>query len=131
MVGIVLVSHSRKITDGLQEMITEMTGEGILIRSAGGTDDGRLGTSAPLIMESIEACRHSNRVLIFCDMGSSILSTEAAIDLLEDDLKEKCILVDAPLVEGAFVAAVQSLVSNSVDDILREVIQLKDTSKIS
>lgn len=130
MVGIVLVSHSKKITDGIEEMILEMTGEGVTICSAGGTDDGRLGTSAPKIMESIKACQHCNRILVFCDMGSSILSAEAAIDLLEDEVKDKCVLVDAAIVEGAFVAAVHSLVTDNVDEILREVSQLNEISKI-
>ena len=56
MVTIILVSHSRKITDGLKEMIEEMTGklEHILIVSAGGTDDGRLGTDPINLKNEIE-----------------------------------------------------------------------------
>ncbi|MBP3040902.1 PTS-dependent dihydroxyacetone kinase phosphotransferase subunit DhaM, partial [Bacillaceae bacterium Marseille-Q3522] len=126
-----LVSHSKKITDGLKEMITEMTGEDARIFSAGGTDDGRLGTSAPIIMEKIEACQNCNRILIFCDVGSSILSAEAALDLMDEDLKEKCLIVDAPLVEGAFVAGVQSLATDNLEDILNELSQLKVISKFS
>lgn len=131
MVGIILVSHSRKITDGIKEMITEMTGDGVLIFSSGGTDDDRLGTSAQKIMESIEACYDCKRILIFCDMGSSILSAETAIDLLDDELKDKCLIVDAPIVEGAFVASVQSLATSNIEDILTEVSQLKLQSKVS
>jgi phosphoenolpyruvate---glycerone phosphotransferase subunit DhaM len=131
MVGIILVSHSRKITDGLKEMIIEMTGDEVVIFSAGGTDDGRLGTSAQIIMESIEGCKECKRILIFCDMGSSILSAETAIDLVDDELMSKCLIVDSPLVEGAFVASVQSLATDNTDTILKEISQLKIASKVS
>ncbi len=131
MFAIVLVSHSEKITEGIKEMIEEMTGPGVTIHSAGGTDDGRLGTSAVKIMECIESSRDCKRILLFADLGSAILSTESALDLVDDELKEKCVFVDGPMVEGAFVAAVQSMVSDNLDDILREVEKVKTSSKIS
>ncbi|MFD2630031.1 dihydroxyacetone kinase phosphoryl donor subunit DhaM [Oceanobacillus kapialis] len=127
-VGIILVSHSKKITDGLKELILEMTGDNVIIESAGGTDDGRLGSSAPLIMESLEACSECKRILIFCDMGSSILSSETAIDLVDSELQEKCTIVDGPIVEGAFVASVQAQITDDVDSILSEVEKLKESA---
>lgn len=124
MVSIVLVSHSRKITDGLKEMIEEMvdtTGD-VKIYSAGGTDDGRLGTDSVAIYNIIQQSKNHKNILIFADIGSAILSTETAIDLIEDDdLKNKVTLVDAPLVEGAFVASIQAMVDNDVEGILAEL----------
>lgn len=124
MVSIVLVSHSRKITDGLKEMIEEMvdsTGD-VEIHSAGGTDDGRLGTDAVAIYNIIEQSKDHKNILIFADIGSAILSTETAIDLIEDEeLKSKVTLVDAPLVEGAFVASIQAMVDDDVEGILAEL----------
>ncbi|QYN44195.1 MULTISPECIES: dihydroxyacetone kinase phosphoryl donor subunit DhaM [unclassified Gilliamella] len=124
MVSIVLVSHSRKITDGLKEMIEEMvdtTGD-VKIYSAGGTDDGRLGTDSVAIYNIIQQSKNHQNILIFADIGSAILSTETAIDLIEDDdLKNKVTLVDAPLVEGAFVASIQAMVDNDVEGILAEL----------
>ncbi|MCM3054878.1 dihydroxyacetone kinase phosphoryl donor subunit DhaM [Caldifermentibacillus hisashii] len=121
MYGIVVVSHSKKITDGIVELINEMTHNSVKTISAGGTEDGRLGTSATFIMEQINSCVDCNRILIFCDMGSSILSSETALELLEPEVRKKCIMVDGPIVEGAFVAAVQSMVTDELDEILREV----------
>lgn len=124
MVSIVLVSHSRKITDGLKEMIEEMvdsTGD-VEIHSTGGTDDGRLGTDAVAIYNIIEQSKKHKNILIFADIGSAILSTETAIDLIEDEeLKSKVTLVDAPLVEGAFVASIQAMVDDDVEGILAEL----------
>ncbi len=130
MIGIVLVSHSKKITDGIQELINEMTGNQVKVVSAGGTDDGRLGTSAHLIMEAIHDCSECKRILIFCDMGSSILSSETAIDLLEPELRDKCLIVNAPIVEGAFVAAVQSMVTTDIDNILDEIRNMQNSMPV-
>ena len=124
MVSIILVSHSRKITDGLKEMIEEMvdsTGD-VKIFSAGGTQDGRLGTDSVAIYNIIKKSNQHKNILIFADIGSAILSTETAIDLIEDEeLKSKVTLVDAPLVEGAFVASIQAMVDNDVEGILAEL----------
>ncbi|EIZ2672814.1 hypothetical protein MOY29_002971, partial [Listeria monocytogenes] len=56
MISIVLVSHSQKITEGLQEMIVEMVGDTVHIISSGGTGDGRLGTNAIMIADNIATC---------------------------------------------------------------------------
>ena len=124
MISIILVSHSKKITDGLKEMIEEMvdsTGD-VKIFSAGGTEDGRLGTDSVAIYNIIKQSSKHNNILIFADIGSAILSTETAIDLIEDEeLKSKVTLVDAPLVEGAFVASIQAMVDKDVEGILAEL----------
>ncbi|MCB5950832.1 PTS-dependent dihydroxyacetone kinase phosphotransferase subunit DhaM [Enterococcus sp. BWT-B8] len=127
MIGIVLVSHSRKITDGTKEMIEEMSGinGSVRIISAGGTGDGRLGTNAIMIMEAIESLAACNHILVFCDIGSAILSSETAIELIEDEyLMRKIELMDCPLVEGAFAAAVQATVCQEKEAILQELSQL-------
>lgn len=124
MISIILVSHSKKITDGLKEMIEEMvdsTGD-VKIYSAGGTEDGRLGTDSVAIYNIIEQSKDHKNILVFADIGSAILSTETAIDLIEDEqLRKKVTLVDAPLVEGAFVASIQAMVDEDVEGILAEL----------
>lgn len=127
MFGIILVSHSEKITEGTKEMIEEMVGsqDGVTVISAGGTGDGRLGTNAVMIMEKIESCQTCDHILIFCDIGSAILSSETAIELIEDDeLREKVEIMDCPLVEGAFAAAVQASVCEDKNLIIQELAQL-------
>ena len=121
MIGIILVSHSEKITDGIKDLVIEMTKDEVPIVSAGGTSDGRLGTSADKIIDAINQLSNCHSILIFTDIGSSIMSSEIALELVDEKLKNKCILVDAPIVEGAFVAGVQSMVSDDVDQVLEEV----------
>lgn len=128
MVTILLVSHSVKITDGLKEMIEEMTGnhDNITIVSAGGTDDGGIGTNPMKILEEIEANSTSDFIYLFADIGSAIMSIETAIDMLDNDaLKAKCIYIDGPLVEGAFVGAVQSMNDPSKEKVIEQVNKLK------
>ena len=79
MIGIILVSHSSKIVEGLLDMIKEMVNIGseneyVLLKTAGGTEDGRLGTSGVTIFEKIEECNACSDIFIFCDMGSAYLS---------------------------------------------------------
>ncbi len=64
MISIVLVSHSQKITEGLQEMIVEMVVDTVHIISSGGTGDGRLGTNAIMIADNIATCTNSEHIYI-------------------------------------------------------------------
>ncbi len=127
LIGLILVSHSEKITEGIKDLVVEMTKDAVPIISAGGTSDGRLGTSADKVMDAINELSNCNNILIFTDIGSSIMSSEIALDLVDEELKNKCILVDAPMVEGAFVAGVQSMVSDDVELVLEEVMLTKQS----
>lgn len=125
MYGVILVSHSKKITDGIKEMIEEMTGESenVKIFSCGGTDDGRMGTNSLTILNTIQKNENAKRIFIFADIGSAILSTEMAIDLLDnEEIEEKVLFLEnIPLVEGAFAASIQASAGSSVEDILEEL----------
>ncbi|WP_124059075.1 dihydroxyacetone kinase phosphoryl donor subunit DhaM [Vaginisenegalia massiliensis] len=123
MTGIILVSHCKLITDGIKLMVDEMVGDcdNVKVISAGGTDDGRLGTNGVKILEAILSLKDCTNILIFCDIGSSILSSEMAIELVDDNsITQKVKIVDAPLVEGAFAATVQASVSSDIDLIVHE-----------
>lgn len=127
MIGIILVSHSDKITDGIKEMIEEMisNSSNVTVISAGGTGDGRLGTNSLTILESINQLKDASDILIFGDIGSAILCAETAIEMVDDaSLREKTLLINAPLVEGAFAAAVQASVCCTREEILQEMINV-------
>lgn len=126
MVVIFLISHSKKITDGLKEMIEEMTGtlDDIKIISAGGTEDGRLGTNPVFIYEQIQEYQQADQFYLFADIGSAVMSVDTVLDMLDDELKDKCVYLDAPLVEGAFVGSVQCMVDPSKEAVVREVSKL-------
>lgn len=125
MISAILVSHSSKITDGLKEMIEEMTGrsEDINIVSVGGTEDGRIGTDPIRILEVIEQEAASDYIYLYGDLGSGILSIETALDLIgEEELRNKTHYINGPLVEGAFAGIIQCLVDSSPEAVQREVL---------
>lgn len=126
LVGIVLVSHSSKIAEGLKELIEEMVdseskNENLKIYSAGGTEDGRLGTSAVTISEIFNDMPVGSDILVFCDLGSAYLSAEMALDLVEDDISNNITIVKAPLVEGSFLASVQVSIGSSKSEAIQAV----------
>ncbi|WP_291050564.1 dihydroxyacetone kinase phosphoryl donor subunit DhaM [Herbiconiux sp.] len=104
-VGIVFVSHSSKIAEGLVELAAQMAGTATLA-AAGGTDEGGIGTSFDKVTAAVEAADSGAGVAVFCDLGSAILTTETALDFLDDEVRERVRIVSAPLVEGGVAAAV-------------------------
>ncbi|SCG84398.1 PTS-dependent dihydroxyacetone kinase, phosphotransferase subunit dhaM Includes: Phosphocarrier protein HPr [Proteiniborus sp. DW1] len=130
MIGIVVVSHSNKISTGIVELCKEVARDDIKIISAGGTRDGRLGTDATLIMEAIEEANSGDGVAILADMGSSIMSSEMAIEMLPEEIKGKVVILDAPIVEGSLAVAIQACISNDLEDILRAGMEAKYMNKI-
>ncbi len=128
--GIVIVSHSQKLAEGVKELIDEMNDGSVTVIAAGGTEDGRIGTNAFKIMNAIEELADSAYILVYADLGSSILSTETALDMLDEDLVEKVKIVDCPLVEGAFTGVVQACVSDEPEEVIRVSEETKTMSKV-
>jgi dihydroxyacetone kinase phosphotransfer subunit len=119
LVGIVLISHSSTLVDGLRDMVAQVAGDDVAVGTAGGTDDGRLGTSAPRIAEAIGAVlRQSDGAVVLLDLGSAALSLEIALEELTQDERARVRVTEAPLVEGAILAAVQASVGASLDEVV-------------
>ena len=122
MVGIVIVSHSFRIAEGVAELAREMGGPDIRLETAGGLDmpDHPIGTDAVLVMQAIERAWSEDGVLVLMDLGSAVLSAEMALDLLEPEQRERIQLCEAPLVEGAVAAAVTAKMGASLDAVAAE-----------
>lgn len=120
---LLLVSHSKKITEGIQELLEAMVPDennSFVAIAAGGTDDDEIGTSVNKILDPILA-NSDKEIFIFTDMGSAILSAETALDFLDDEAKEHTHIVEGPIVEAAYIAAVQSTIGSSPEDLLTAV----------
>lgn len=117
MVGIVLVSHSRKIVEGLYELINQMTGGKVRIGISGGTDDGRLGTNTAEIINEIQKADSGDGVVVLADIGSALMSAQMAIEFLGDEYSGKVRIADAPLVEGAVAACVEASIGSNLDKV--------------
>ncbi len=102
-VRLVLVSHSAELADGVRELAGQMAPD-VDLRAAGGGDDGGLGTSFDKINAAL-ADPPEDGVVVLYDLGSALLTTESAIEFLDEDEQARIEVVDAPLVEGALAAA--------------------------
>ncbi|TDW28500.1 dihydroxyacetone kinase phosphoryl donor subunit DhaM [Cryobacterium psychrophilum] len=113
-VGLVFVSHSALIADGLVELARQMAPRAILM-PAGGTDEGGIGTSFLKVSEGMLAAVSAGGVVVLCDLGSAILTAETALEFLDDDVRARIRIVDAPLVEGGVAAAVAAEIGGDID----------------
>lgn len=122
MIGIVIVSHSVRLAEGVIELARDMAGSDVPLAAAGGLalPDQPLGTDANLILEAISRVYSDEGVLVLMDMGSAILSAEMALDHLPPQQRPHVVLCEAPLVEGALVAAVQARLGASLEQVIGE-----------
>lgn len=132
MVGIIVVSHSWKLANEIIHFCNEMKKGSFEIVNASGLDENTFGSNPLNIQQAIEQVYSKNKdgVFIFCDIGSSILSSKMAIDLLDDNNfdKSKIIIADAPIVEGTFIATTLNQ-DNAFELILNELKLLKQVDK--
>lgn len=106
MVGIVLISHSSVLAQGAVDLVSQIAG-GARVVAAGGTYDGRIGTSTELIAKAIKLADQGGGVLLIPDLGSSVLSALSVLaDLDEKPNGPAVTIADAPFIEGAVAAAV-------------------------
>jgi PTS hybrid protein len=106
-VGLVVVSHSRPLAEAAVTLARQMLpGRELAIEVAAGTEDGDLGTDAVAISAAMAAADSGNGVVVLMDLGSAVLSAETALELLDDDVRERVLLSPGPLVEGLIGAAV-------------------------
>ncbi len=121
MVGLVIVSHSATLAEGVAELARGMGAE-VPIELAGGIDapEPALGTDATQVLEAIERADQGDGVLVLMDLGSAVLSAEMAMDLLPEERRERVVLSEAPLVEGAVAAAVTAKLGASLADVAAE-----------
>lgn len=122
MIGLVIVSHSKMLAEGVKELASQMGQNKVKIEAAGGLDDddNPIGTDPMKIEQAIRDAYSEDGVLVLMDIGSAIMSAELALDFLEDDMRDKVILCEAPLVEGAIAAAAQAMSGSNIKDVIAE-----------
>ncbi|MFD3158421.1 dihydroxyacetone kinase phosphoryl donor subunit DhaM [Haloimpatiens sp. FM7330] len=123
MVGIVIVSHSNKLAEGVKELASQMAADVPMV-AAGGTGDGRLGTDVEKIIGAVNEVYSEDGVVILFDLGSAFMNSEMAKECLDESMQEKVEIVDTALVEGAVAAAVQSSINGSLEEVKQAVAQM-------
>lgn len=116
-VGILVVSHSASIATGTVELARQMAVDVPLV-AAGGTDDGGIGTSFEAITDGIAELVAADAVVVLCDLGSAYLTTDTALDFLDDEARARVHVSQAPLVEGTVAAAVAAQTGGDAEAVL-------------
>ncbi|MDJ0632159.1 MAG: phosphoenolpyruvate--protein phosphotransferase [Xenococcaceae cyanobacterium MO_188.B29] len=121
MVGIVIVSHSAKLAEGIKELAQQMIQTNVPLAIAAGIDDpaNPFGTDALQIQAAIESVNNESGVVVLMDLGSAILSAEMALEFLPEEEQEKVRLCEAPLVEGAIAAVVEAASGASLEQVVK------------
>jgi PTS hybrid protein len=134
MIHLVLVSHSRKLAEGLAELALQMAPPDLTVAAVGGVLDGEgnshLGTDAFAIIEAIRCNPSPDGILILVDLGSAVLSAETALDLVEPELRQRCLISNAPLVEGAIIAAIEAGLDRTLAEINQAAEEVSRVTKV-
>ena len=123
-VGIVIVSHSPEVARGTADMVRQMVGNEIPLSFCGGNPDGGLGTSVEKIMAAIDAAWSDRGVAVLVDLGGAETNSEMAIEMLPAERQGKVVICNAPIVEGAVMAATESWGGASLQEVKRTAEEL-------
>jgi dihydroxyacetone kinase phosphotransfer subunit len=123
-VGIVIVSHSPDVARGAADMVRQMVGNDIPLAHCGGNPDGGLGTSVESIMAAIDVAWSESGVAVLVDLGGAETNSEMAIELLAPDRQGKVDVCNAPVVEGAVMAATEAWGGGTLDEVKRTAEEL-------
>jgi PTS hybrid protein len=103
VIGLVVVSHSRQLADGVAELAGQMA-PSVAIVPSGGDGTGGLGTDYVAVGEAIARADSGSGVVVLFDLGSA----KMVADMAAEEAEGSVVVVDAPLVEGAVAAAVRA-----------------------
>uniref|UniRef100_A0A7C5VUR0 phosphoenolpyruvate--glycerone phosphotransferase n=1 Tax=Thermomicrobium roseum TaxID=500 RepID=A0A7C5VUR0_THERO len=117
MIGILVVSHNRKIAEGVCELAAEMTQGKVPLIPVGGTAGGESGTDVTAIVDALNTLLGQvDEVLVLGDLGSAFLGVRTALEFIAPEQAQRVVVSHAPLVEGAVIAAVEAAVGRSARD---------------
>ena len=113
-VGIVIVSHSPLVAEGTADMVRQMVGDEVPLAWCGGNPEGGLGTSVESIMKAIAEAWSEQGVAVLVDLGGAETNSEMAIEMLPAERRDRVVICNAPIVEGAVMAATESSAGSSL-----------------
>ena len=123
-VGIVIVSHSADVARGTADMVRQMVGDEVPLAWCGGDPSGGLGTSVETIMQAIDAAWSDSGIAILVDLGGAETNSEMAIEMQPAERRGRIVICNAPVVEGAVMAATEASGGGSLDDVKRTAEEL-------
>ena len=115
-VGLVIVSHSPKLAEGICDLASQMAAD-VVLAAAGGTDEGEIGTSLQRVTAAIAEADDGDGAVILTDLGSAVMTAETSLEFLDDDQRARVKLAHAPIVEGTIAAAVAAQTGHDVNGV--------------
>jgi PTS hybrid protein len=129
-VGLVIVSHSAPLAQGLADLAGQVSGPDVPIEAIGGGPADTLGTDGARVLEALRRAAQGSGSVVLMDLGSSVLAVKAALAELDDDERARLRIADAPLVEGAIAAAVTASTGDDADGVLRAAEEARHARKL-
>lgn len=123
-VGIVIVSHSPEVARGTADMVRQMVGAEVKLAWCGGAPDGGLGTSVAAILQAIDAAWSERGVAILVDLGGAETNSEMAVEMLPPARRSRVAICNAPIVEGAVIAATEASGGATLEQVKRTAEEL-------
>lgn len=130
MIGLVIVSHNRKLGEEIINLTSEMKGHPFKVSNGSGTSGEHYGTDPLIIMDAIKTVDEGEGAVILCDLGSSVMNAQMAIEFLQGEEQGEVMIADAPIVEGALVAMSANCPGISMGEFLEEIEESRSFSKL-
>ena len=116
-VGIVIVSHSPDVARGAADMVRQMVGDAVPLAWCGGAPGGGLGTNVEAILGAIDQAWSEAGVAILVDLGGAETNSEMAVELLPEERRDRVVICDAPVVEGAVMAGTEASAGSTLEQV--------------
>lgn len=123
-VGIVIVSHSPDVAKGTADMVRQMVGPEVPLAWCGGNPDGGLGTDVGAILAAIDRAWSDAGVAVLVDLGGAETNSEMAVEMLPEARRGRVAICNAPIVEGAVIAATEASGGAALDEVRRTAEEL-------
>src|SRR5215469_517941 len=117
-------ARSSDVARGTASMVEQMVGREVPLGWCGGDPDGGLGTNVEAILKAIEAAWSESGVAILVDLGGAETNSEMAIEMLPAARRERVVVCNAPIVEGAVMAATEAASGATLDAVRRTAEEL-------
>lgn len=127
MVSLLIVSHSAQLANGVKEFVDQIAAGQVQVVAAGGNADGGLGTDIERIQAGLREMESADGTLVLVDIGGAVLAVETAIELLG---ATNVLISDAPLVEGAYLSALEASAGASLEETATAALQARDMVKV-
>jgi dihydroxyacetone kinase phosphotransfer subunit len=98
-------------------MVRQMVGHEVSVAASGGNPAGGLGTDVASIIAAIKKVWSPRGVAVLVDLGGAETNSEMAIEMLPEAWRGKVVICNAPIVEGAVMAATEAAGGGTLEQV--------------